>query len=296
MQNAHRVNAVSLLVQATPLPYLWRRIRRLHLKLRYQQLPSAVRRALLIEGDSVVLLDYTAMHSTILYNQAGIPLEGDPYDIAGFPRDEVKLGLNIAYNAKTPHAARSALALKLAEQDGRQVTSSDHARAAQILAALREKHPGIASAFGSDNGAGLQYRDSEIIREVTAKCAREGIAALSVHDEMIVPAKYEGRVSELMVQTFAEREPGPNAATIRASGDYQGASGDAGRETLSGGGSSRCNNVPFTEAETAVLGHYALGEWYLRCVEGAPRIDLEGKVVGTLTAQEATDSDGPGVR
>lgn len=48
--------------------------------------------------------------------------------------------------------------------------------------------------------------------------------------------------------------------------------------------------VPFTEEElTAALGHYARGEWYLReCVEGAPRIDLEGKVVGPVTAQEAT--------
>jgi hypothetical protein len=196
----------------------------------YQQLPSAVRRAMLIGGELVVLLDYTAMHTTMLYNQAGIALDGDPYEIAGYPREEVKLGLNIAYNAKTPHGARSALALKLAERDGRYVvTTSDHARAARILAALREKHPGIASAFGSDNGAGLQYRDSEIIREVTAKCAREGISALPVHDELIVPAKYEGRVSELMVQTFAEKEPGPNIAKIKDP-RVEGASGGTRRE------------------------------------------------------------------
>ena len=48
--------------------------------------------------------------------------------------------------------------------------------------------------------------------------------------------------------------------------------------------------VPFAEEELmAALGHYARGDWYLRaCVEGAPRIDLEGKVVGTVTTQEAT--------
>ena len=189
----------------------------------FQQLPSAVRSTLRVNGEPVVLLDFAAMHTTILYNQAGISLDGDPYHIAGFPREEVKLGLNIAYNAKTLRGAKSALALKLAERAGRDVvTKSDHARAAQIITASCEKHSAIARAFGSDNGVDIQFRDSEIIREVLTNCRREGIPALPVHDEVIAPERHESRVSEIMTHTFEEREPGPNRAKLkihRASGE-----------------------------------------------------------------------------
>jgi hypothetical protein len=212
-----------------PDPYLkrifcrgcWRKGGRFYAS--FQQLPSAVRSELRINDEPVVLLDFTAMHTTILYNQAGIELDGDPYDIAGLPREEVKLGLNIAYNAPTLCGARSALALKLAERDGRDVaTKPDHARAALVIAAICEKHTAIGSAFGSDNGVDIQFSDSEIIREILAKCTRQGIPALPVHDEVIAPARCEDRVAELMIQTFEEREPGPNKPkikTLRASGE-----------------------------------------------------------------------------
>ena len=134
----------------------------------------------------------------------------------GFPREEVKLGLNIAYNAKTLCGAKSALALKLAERAGRDVvTKSDHARAAQIITASCEKHSAIARAFGSDNGVDIQFRDSEIIREVLTNCRREGIPALPVHDEVIAPERHESRVAEIMTHTFEEREPGPNRAKLK---------------------------------------------------------------------------------
>jgi len=53
--------------------------------------------------------------------------------------------------------------------------------------------------------------------------------ALPVHDEVIAPERYEGRVAELMIRTFAERESGPNKATLK----ILRASGEAGRN---GGG------------------------------------------------------------
>ena len=51
----------------------------------------------------------------MIYNLAGIKLDGDPYIIAGFTRDEVKLGMNIAYNAASLGLAKTALAQRWAE-------------------------------------------------------------------------------------------------------------------------------------------------------------------------------------
>jgi hypothetical protein len=114
--------------------------------------------------------------------------------------------------------ARGALAGRLTERAGRdRVTDSDYARATQGIDAIREKHSGIASAFGSDNGVEIQFRDSEIIREVISACAKEGIPALPVNDEVIMPERYEGRLSEIMIRAFEQRVPGPNKPKLKAS-------------------------------------------------------------------------------
>ena len=85
----------------------------------YQYLHSDERGQLLINGERVALIDFSAMHPTIVGNQVGIKFDSHPYDIPGLPREEVKQGLLIVLNAKTMSRARSALAWELAEQDGR---------------------------------------------------------------------------------------------------------------------------------------------------------------------------------
>jgi hypothetical protein len=183
----------------------------------WQQFPSHVRSALRINGESVSRLDYSAMHTMIFCNDAGIKLDRHPYDVDGYSRGEVKDGLNIAYNAKTLPAARGALAAKSAERDGRKMTASDHQRAAQVIDAIGEAHPGIVAAFGSDSGAAIQYRDSEIMRRVMEACAQEGIPSLPVHDELVIPCRHESRVEEIMVDAFATLAPGPNRPTLNVS-------------------------------------------------------------------------------
>jgi hypothetical protein len=191
----------------------------------HQQLPSAVRAQLIINGQPVVCLDYRAMHTTIFSNDAGIRLDGDPYDITGFARDEVKFGINIAFNAKTLHGAKMALGAKWAEENGRQLASKEeYARATRVIEAILEKHSPIASAFGSDSGVNIQYRDSEIIRTVLEHCMQEGIPAVTVHDEVIAPKKHQGRIAELMTQAFEQHAPGPNKPALRVRDN-----GEAGR-------------------------------------------------------------------
>jgi hypothetical protein len=182
----------------------------------FQQLPGPARGEILINGVKVVRLDLVAIHTTILYNLAGIKLDGDPYIIAGFTRDEVKLGMNIAYNAVSLGWAKTALARRWAELDGRDSASkAEQARAERILAAICERHKAIAHAFGTDQGVRLQFVDSEIIRLVLETCIKEGIPALPVHDEIITTEQHAGRVTELMKKFFAELAPGPNPARVK---------------------------------------------------------------------------------
>jgi hypothetical protein len=181
----------------------------------YQYLSSDKRIALLINGELAVLLDFAAMLVTLVYNSAGIKMDGHPYDIAGFLREEIKLGVNITLNAETLLVAKNALAWKLAEESGHDVTESDRTRAAQIITTIREKHAAIAPAFGSYAGVTAQYRESEIIRAYWSRCRRENIATISVHDEVIVPKRHASRADEILKQVFAEQAPGPNSPLLR---------------------------------------------------------------------------------
>ena len=88
----------------------------------FQQPPGAARGEMLINGARVVRLDFAAMHTLMIYNLAGIKFDGDPYIIAGFTRDEVKLGMNIAYNAASLGLAKTALAQRWAELERRRTS------------------------------------------------------------------------------------------------------------------------------------------------------------------------------
>ena len=64
-----------------------------------------------IDGNPTRELDYKSHHPNLLYLQRGLRLDGDPYDIPGFDRDEiVKPAFNILINAMTLNVARWAIA------------------------------------------------------------------------------------------------------------------------------------------------------------------------------------------
>ena len=79
----------------------------------WQSIPGTARASMTINEEPVVEVDYSSLHLTMLYNEAKVRFSGDAYDIGGFERNEVKLGVNIAFNAKSRPAAVAALFDKL---------------------------------------------------------------------------------------------------------------------------------------------------------------------------------------
>lgn len=120
----------------------------------WQSIPKTARASMTINGETVAEADYTALHASILYSEANIKFAGDPYDIDGFNRPEVKLGFNIAINAKNERAAMAALAEHL---------GADRGHAASVIAAIRHRHRPIERSFCSDAGVRLMRIDSELI-------------------------------------------------------------------------------------------------------------------------------------
>jgi hypothetical protein len=147
-----------------------------------------------INGEPTAEVDYRAMHIRLLYQEAGKPMPDDPYDFA--PRDQAKLALLIAINARSHSSAVRALADALRQEGG---VGDPYATAQKLLRAAKARHPDIAWALASDAGVRLMRKDSELAERIMLETVRAiGIAPLAVHDSFIVPASQKGRLMDAM--------------------------------------------------------------------------------------------------
>jgi hypothetical protein len=161
----------------------------------WQNIPAeGGRDRITINGEPTAEVDYRAMHIRLLYQEAGKPMPDDPYDFA--PRDQAKLALLIAINARRHSSAVRALADALRQEGG---VGDPYATAQKLLRAAKVRHPDIAWALASDAGVRLMRKDSELAERIMLETVRAiGIAPLAVHDSFIVPASQKGRLMETM--------------------------------------------------------------------------------------------------
>src|SRR6516225_5619205 len=73
----------------------------------------------------------------------------------------------------------------------------------ELMAAIVRKHSAITDFLCSGIGAQLMFMDATIMFRNLADLNRAGIVALPIHDSVIVPAKYEGKASEIMDRNLA---------------------------------------------------------------------------------------------
>jgi hypothetical protein len=73
-----------------------------------------------------------------------------------------------------------------------------HAKAGDLLDAIRARHRPIAPCFGSGAGLRLQRRDADLAERVLLRLLRRGIVALPIHDSFIVRRRHAGARDEAM--------------------------------------------------------------------------------------------------
>jgi hypothetical protein len=176
----------------------------------WQNIPKRARGGLTIDGKETAEADYAALHPSILYGERGIRFQGDAYEIDNFPRDQIKLGFNIAVNARNERSAVGALA-----HDAR----ISRPEASQLIGAIKKRHQPIRDAFCSDAGVRLMRIDSELILGALGSLNDDGIPALPVHDALMAPAEFIDRVAEKMAESFARTVGRANACNIKIKGE-----------------------------------------------------------------------------
>lgn len=206
-----------------------------------QNLPSKRRKDLLIDGESVVELDYRSLHPRMLYARRGIVLDFDPYQVDGYERDVSKTALLVALNA--PHIGKAVAALMHSTRKDGTPWAMSWAETRVLVNAVIARNSAIAADIASDVGIRLQHDDAEIAMRVVKACQKMGIVCLPVHDSFIVQARHADQLRVIMdgeIERYEGRFRRPemtsDSITINLLKDKRIRSDDPQMERAGGGG------------------------------------------------------------
>jgi hypothetical protein len=167
----------------------------------YQQLPKSKRKSIRINGEATVELDYGCLHLSLLYAMRGLQLCKDAYAWCA----DRKLAKKITLIAINTGSIRSAVLATMKWADETAYPMDRHMVYVHLNAMLAY-HSDIRDMFMSDKNTAvkLQHIDSNLMCSVLRTCYKRGIAALPIHDSVIVPKKYEATVADILLQKYFE--------------------------------------------------------------------------------------------
>ena len=168
----------------------------------FQQLPGKIRDRLLIDGQSTVELDFSAIHPTLALASHQIAYWGDFYTIGGTPRELVKQATVVLLNAKNEASAKRSIAQKI--DSTRRPNRQAFEAAAELIEAIRSARPEIVPFICTGAGLELMRRDSDVTLNILLQAARDSVRIHNVFDSYIVPDTKETWLFEAMARAQAE--------------------------------------------------------------------------------------------
>jgi hypothetical protein len=171
-------------------------------------MPKAQRGGLTINGEPIADLDYASMFPRLAYARLGAePPTGDLYAIPGLKehRAGVKAGLSALLSTET---AMTRLPPKVKDALPAGWTAS------RFREAISQKHPRLVPLFGRDIAMDLMFTESSILVAVLLRLARMGIAALPMHDGIMVSSTAEAAAVSVM-ETEASNQSAITIPVVR---------------------------------------------------------------------------------
>ncbi|ANN55970.1 hypothetical protein A9174_03775 [Mesorhizobium loti NZP2037] len=175
----------------------------------WESMPKALRADLRINGEPIADLDYASMFPRLAYARVGAePPEGDLYAIPGLEghRAGVKAGFAAMLSSsnemtRLPSDVKDALPVGWTGRT--------------LAEAIGAKHPALVPLFGRDIALDLMFTESCILVAVLLRLARMGIAALPMHDGIMVPCSMADRGVKAMEEASAEMIGVPLPVTFK---------------------------------------------------------------------------------
>lgn len=178
-------------------------------------IPSEERPHLLINGESVVELDFSAMHGNMLLNRVGEPCRSDFYErilreLGVTPskarRDSVKQMVNASFNVNSIKGYAGAVGRTVDATSGKRLVEVLGAKPKQVYQTILRVYPALEPyVCNGKQWERLQTTDSEIMIDVLETLAKMEIVGLPVHDSVIAAAKYADIVKPVMSACYKKK-------------------------------------------------------------------------------------------
>ncbi|TBF42881.1 hypothetical protein [Rhizobium leguminosarum] len=158
----------------------------------WEDLPKDLRHLLTIGGELVVDLDFVSMFVQLAYCRQGVePPEGDLYAIPGLEgHRKIVKRLMVSLFFRNSKAQRLPSGTKDALPEGWSME--------RLKAAASDIHPPIAPLFDTNVGFELMASESEILVGILLELASKGIAALPMHDGIMIAESHK----EIAIETM----------------------------------------------------------------------------------------------
>lgn len=180
-----------------------------------QGLSGDERAEILINGNPVVELDYSALHPNLLYATEGIQYNGDPYtviDKRSKVRPFLKIILLCMINSKDEKTAVKASDNWLYENkmQSRILKRLAITKSKPFIEAFKTAHAPIEKYFckGKITGMKIMNKDSKIALEVVNHFVKKNIPILPIHDSFIVERQYKNELLDVMNSAYAKQTGG----------------------------------------------------------------------------------------
>lgn len=196
----------------------------------WQRCPSEFRKKIVMDGIMTAEIDYSGLHTTILYAQEGInywrDTNEDPYAISGVNsldpdidlRAAAKLLFLTALNAE--NETKTFQAFRSQAETGSPEKRLTNEQLSSILSALKVKHEPIAHKLASGAGIDLMFVDSQITAKLIERFTYHyKCPILTVHDSYIVPFGYDIFLKSEM-ETVFEEVSGSSGIRVEHATDY----------------------------------------------------------------------------
>ena len=165
----------------------------------WQPLPKKIRRAgITINGEDVVILDYSQMAPRILYGLEGAtPPQDDAYQLPGL--EDYRPGVKKVFNA----ALYSQVPLKRLPS-GTGSLFPKRLGISRVMDSLQEVHAPVAHHLFTGIGYHLMFHESEILIDVLLSLMEQGVVGLPVHDAVVVPLSKKQVTKSIMESVFKQ--------------------------------------------------------------------------------------------
>ena len=168
-----------------------------------QKLPEEIRKEITINGESVVELDYSTLHPSLLYTELGIQ---PPPDIYIFKKGEddkarslVKIIGLVGFNANSEKEAVNAVRKEYYDKYNVMLHNVDILPAMELFF---DHNPELKQFFGKGLGTKLQYVDSQIMDNILTTLRQRNIPAIPIYDSVVVPDSAKSVAHDVMITAY----------------------------------------------------------------------------------------------